>query len=557
MKTLKQYIALIDIKTRISCLIIIIIAALGSVLSAKWPMLLAEIYNIIERDSLSTVLGQIGIFAIVYLLSEAIQHLRRLTIDCTILRQESILRLNCLRKMLRMPAEYFSHSLSGEINARMNQSVSGFSQLIKLACNDVLPAILTSITVIMAVITNAPLSLSLVMLSYMVISIIISCFQIRSQNGMREKIMCQKNELDGMFCQSVQNIELVRGRSADQYEQMRLEPFVKRAQLTERRHHTVMSMFDIVKKALQVLTFSLLLLLCFVLTKQGKLSAGMTITVMLLFQQLFGPVETVYRCMDELASGITKANVLVQLFNAKEDPHFYGSDIIIPGESIASVRGCDIYIPGSQESGIIAHADDIEIYPRERVLLDGPTGCGKTSVVRSLIGYYPHKGRIMLSGTEVDSIHPCAIANYVLYVPQTAMFFKGSVRDNLMFGMMDKISDEKLIAAMKMACIYDELCNRHQVANPLDLVLDEGAKNLSAGQRQRLAIARVFINQYKLLILDEVTANLDIRTAKSVMENLEDYSRSLEAGILYISHDTEVKQRCDKSIVLTKVNNNC
>lgn len=557
MKTLKQYIALIDIKTRISCLIIIIIAALGSVLSAKWPMLLAEIYNIIERDSLSTVLGQIGIFAIVYLLSEAIQHLRRLTIDCTILRQESILRLNCLRKMLRMPAEYFSHSLSGEINARMNQSVSGFSQLIKLACNDVLPAILTSITVIVAVITNAPLSLSLVMLSYMVISIIISCFQIRSQNGMREKIMCQKNELDGMFCQSVQNIELVRGRSADQYEQMRLEPFVKRAQLTERRHHTVMSMFDIVKKALQVLTFSLLLLLCFVLTKQGKLSAGMTITVMLLFQQLFGPVETVYRCMDELASGITKANVLVQLFNAKEDPHFYGSDIIIPGESIASVRGCDIYIPGSQESGIIAHADDIEIYPRERVLLDGPTGCGKTSVVRALIGYYPHKGRIMLSGTAVDSIHPCAIANYVLYVPQTAMFFKGSVRDNLMFGMMDKISDEKLIAAMKMACIYDELCNRHQVSNPLDLVLDEGAKNLSAGQRQRLAIARVFINQYKLLILDEVTANLDIRTAKSVMENLEDYSRSLEAGILYISHDTEVKQRCDKSIVLTKVNNNC
>lgn len=553
MKTLKSYMALIDVKTKISCVIIIFIAAFSSLLAAKWPMLLSDIYNMIGKETFSTVLGAVGVFAAVYLLAEVIQHTRRLITDCMILQQESTLRLRCLRKMLRMPAEYFAHSLSGEINARMNQSVSGFSQLIKLACNDVFPAILTSVTVIVTVIAHAPLLLSLVMIGYMMISIVISFFQIRSQNGMREKIMHQKNELDGMFCQSVQNIELVRGRSADRYEQLRLEPFVRRTQSTERRHHTAMSLFDVVKKTLQVVTFALLLLTCFILTEQGELSAGMTITIMLLFQQLFGPVETVYRCMDELASGITKAKVLVELFQAEEDPHYSGSNTVPTSQSIASVKGCNVYIPGGEGSGAIAYADNLEIYPGERVLLDGPTGCGKTSVVRALIGYYPHCGMVRLSDAEVDSLHPSAIADYALYIPQTAMFFKGNIRDNLMFGFTEKVSDENLITAMKKAYLYEELKVRNPEVDPLDLVLDEGAKNLSAGQRQRLAIARVFIHQYKLLILDEVTANLDVTTATRVMESLESYSKELKAGILYISHDTEVKARCDKAVVLNKV----
>ena len=552
MKRLKQYTALIDIKTKISCFLIVGFAALGSLLAAKWPMLLSDIYGMIGNEGIGAMIGAIGIFAVVYLLSELIQHARRWMTDCMILRQESALRLKCLRKMLRMPADYFAHSLSGEINARMNQSVSGLTQLIKLACNDVIPAILTSVTVIVTVITNAPFLLSLIMMGYMTVSVIISIFQIHSQNGMRETIMHQKNELDGMFCQSVQNIELVRGRNADEYEQMRLEPFVKKTEATERRHHTVMSVFDILKKTLQIMTFAVLLLMCFLLTRRGELSDGMTITIMLLFQQLFGPVETVYRCMDELASGMTKAKVLVDLFNTEEDHHYYGSDMIPEGNSVASIKNCDVYVPDGKAKTVIAHADDIDIYPGERVLLDGPTGCGKTSVVRALIGYFPHQGIIRLSGAEVDSIHPRAIARYALYVPQTAMFFKGTVRDNLLFGITKEVSDTELIEAMKKACLYGDLQTRNPDFNPLDLVLDEGAKNLSAGQRQRLAIARVFIHQYKLLILDEVTANLDVKTSEHVMENLESHSKKLGAGILYISHDTEVKLRCDKSIVLAK-----
>lgn len=553
MKKVNKYLALIDWKTRIVCFIVIVAAAVGALLSARWPILLSNVYEMVGKSTLGEGMLAICVFAVVFFLAEVLNHIRRLITDCMILQQESTLRLRCLRKMLRMPAEYFAHSLSGEINARMNQSVSGFSQLIKLACNDVFPAILTSVTVIVTVITHAPLLLSFVMIGYMMISIVISFFQIRSQNGMREKIMHQKNELDGMFCQSVQNIELVRGRSADRYEQLRLEPFVRRTQSTERRHHTVMSVFDVVKKTLQVVTFALLLLTCFILTEQGELSAGMTITIMLLFQQLFGPVETVYRCMDELASGITKAKVLVDLFQAEEDPHYSGSNTVPTSQSIASVKGCNVYIPGGEGSGAIAYADNLEIYPGERVLLDGPTGCGKTSVVRALIGYYPHCGMVKLSDAEVDSLHPSAIADYALYIPQTAMFFKGNIRDNLMFGFTEKVSDENLITAMKKAYLYEELKVRNPEVDPLDLVLDEGAKNLSAGQRQRLAIARVFIHQYKLLILDEVTANLDVTTAARVMESLESYSKELKAGILYISHDTEVKARCDKAVVLNKV----
>ncbi len=554
MKKIRRFISLIDLKIKMFCLLVVLLAGVGAVLSAKWPLLLSNIYSSLENFTLKDGLFAILIFATIYLLAEMINHIRRLITDCMLLKQESSLRLRCLQKMLRMPVEYFENSLSGEINARMNQSVLGFSQLIKLACNDVIPAILTSITVIVTVICNAPLYLALIMLGYMLVSIIISYFQIRSQNGMRETIMHKKNQLDGKFCQSVQNIELVRGRNADAYEKERLTPFANSAEKTERTHHTVMSFFDIVKKFIQIMTFSGLLITCLYMVKNGELKPGMTVTIILLFQQLFGPVETVYRCMDEIASGITKAKVIVDLFEADEDMHYSGSvNIESHNTPIVALKNCNVYAPSGKDQKSIATIGELEVYPNEKVLLDGRTGSGKSSIVRAIVGYFPHHGTIKLNDTNVDDIHPSAIAEHILYIPQIPMFFSGTIRDNLKFGISQEVFDETLVAALKRGSLFEELRNRNPNINPLDIILDEGAKNLSAGQRQRLSLARVFVHRYKLLILDEVTANLDVATAGHVMDELEQYSQEINAGILYISHETEVKARCDRAIMIQRL----
>ncbi len=560
---MKKYLSLMSKGTKVKCLGVIVLALIGAILASIWPVRLGVLYTDIAGGNIS--LAAQGIlcivqFGMIYLVAECITILRRVLLDCIIAGHEAQMHETSIEKLLKMPVAYYDDGLSGEKTAQLNQGVSGLSQLIKITCNDIFATVLTAICTLVQVVINAPLLLAGIMLLYLVSTVLISAFQIRSQNGIRENIITQKNALDGQICQSISNLELIRSMNACDYEKKRLNPDIWHICVTEKKHHRYMGTFDSLKQVCKIVFQVAILLLSILMITNGKMSAGTVITVCLLFQQLVKPIDEVYRFMDETATAVVKAKVLIELTDSGSDPIFGVSDNEIQTLDSDIVLN-EVVITEPKRRKRLSYYPQLRIPGNSIVAVRGESGCGKTTLMRCLNRFYPYiAGNITLFGQDLDFYSQKKLTDNLVYVPQKAFFFAGTVRDNLKYGVDRHVSDAEMVNALRKACLFDvllykvskksnvDICDDYEVLN---YVVGEAGKGLSGGEGQRLAIARAFLRKPKLYIFDESTANLDQNTASMILDQIENHAREINAGVIYISHDENVVKRC-KEVVWIK-----
>lgn len=554
---MKKYLSIMSNKTKFKCTGVVILAFVSSLLASVWPVRLGELYTNISNGTISTIVQgaqAVITFGLIYLSAECITIIRRVALDCIIASHESEVREYSIEKLLKMPVSYYSGCLSGEKTAQLNQGVAGFSQLIKIMCNDVFATILTAVCTLVQVFLNAPVLMVGIMLLYLVLTVIISVFQIRSQNGIRESIVSQKNALDGQICQSISNLELIRGMNAEEYEKKRLLPSILNISRTEKKHHRYMGSFDCLKQLCKIFFQVVILATSIFLISHGKMSEGSVISVCLLFQQLVKPIDEVYRFMDETASSVIKAKALLEVAASPSDEIFeiHSSEVNANGHDI---RVEDVVVTNPEKDLPLAWYEDIVIPGGEVIALQGPNGCGKSSLIRCLNRYYPHtQGKITLFGKEQELFDQKQLTHMLYYTPQTSFFIAGTVRENLVYGIDRTVSDEELIAALQSVHLvgddHNDTVIRIDPKEALVCMIGEKADELSGGMKQRLSLARAFLRHPKLYVFDEITANLDKDAINYVLTNIELHAKKIGAGIVYITHDQKVVDRCDRVMVL-------
>lgn len=554
---MKKYLSIMSKKTKIKCLGVIILAFVSSFLASVWPVRLGELYTNISNGTIRTIAqGATAVitFGLIYFSAECITIIRRVMLDCVVASHESEVRELSIGKLLKMPVSYYSGCLSGEKTAQLNQGVAGFSQLIKIMCNDIFSTVLTAICTLVQVLLNAPLVMVAIMIAYLVITVIISAFQIKSQNGIRENIVGQKNSLDGQICQSITNLELIRGMNAEDYERKRLVPSILNIKKTEKKHHVYMGSFDCLKQSCKILFQVIILAASIILIANGTMTAGSVITVCLLFQQLVKPIDEVYRFMDETASSAIKAKALLEVANSPTDTIFEicPSNKIINGDDIIIEN---VVVTNPEKDTPIAQYDNMVIPGGKIVALQGPNGCGKTSLIRCLNRYYPHiQGEIILFGKPQEQFDQKQLTDMLYYSPQLSFFIAGTIRENLLYGIKREVDDNELISALNKVHLVGTGHNDTVIStdpkDALNYIISEKADELSGGMKQRLSLARAFLRNPKLFIFDEITANLDKEATNYVLSNIESYAKDIGAGIIYISHDEQVVRRCDMVITL-------
>lgn len=561
---MNRYLKLMTNKTKLKCMGIIVLAMISSVLASIWPVKLGELYTEISGGGITGIsqgVVAIATFGLIYFAAECITILRRVLLDCIIATHEAEIRETSVEKLLKMPVSYYAGCLSGEKTAQLNQGVAGLSQLIKILCNDIVATVLTAACTLIQVVLKAPLAMAGIMLLYLATTLLVSVFQIRSQNGIRENIIKQKNSLDGQICQSISNLELIRSMDAEEYERIRLQPAIHKVSATEKKHHRYMGSFDCVKQFCKIAFQVIILFASIIMVANGKMSAGAVISVCMLFQQLIKPIDEVYRFMDETASSVVKAKVLTEvmdsgedsIFSVKTEAHSYSENDIV-------LR--DVAIKNPEKNKTLAYYDRLCIPGNKVVALSGESGCGKTTMIRSLTRYYPYtSGAISVFGNDLDMYSQRELTDKLCYLPQKAFFFAGTIRDNLVYGIERTVTDEEMRSALRKACLLDALIekvSKHSTTTVDDILsyeIGEGGTGLSGGECQRLSLARAFLRKPKLYIFDESTANLDAVTADKVLTNIEEYAKAIKAGVVYISHDKNVVDRCDTVIhVDNKVN---
>ncbi|WP_320779961.1 ABC transporter ATP-binding protein [Streptomyces sp. CRN 30] len=194
-----------------------------------------------------------------------------------------------------------------------------------------------------------------------------------------------------------------------------------------------------------------------------------------------------------------------------------------------------------------AAVDDftLDVAPGETVALVGASGAGKSTVLNLVIGFLrPTSGRLLLDGTDMNTLDLRTYRRFVSVVPQESILFDGTVRENVAYGMDD--ADEETVRAALRDANALEFVDR--LPRGLDTLVGEHGARLSGGQRQRLAIARALIRDPRVLILDEATSALDTRSEALVQEALARLLRGRTTFV--VAHRLSTVRGADRIVVM-------
>jgi ATP-binding cassette subfamily B protein len=270
----------------------------------------------------------------------------------------------------------------------------------------------------------------------------------------------------------------------------------------------------------------------------GILTLGELLLVMAYLAQLYGPMETVSKKVADLQASLVGAErafaLLDEAPDVRERPD---ARPLARAEGAVTFRDVSFAYPDNPP---VLHHVSFTVEPGTRVGIEGTTGAGKTTLVSLLTRFYdPTAGQILLDGVDLRDYRLADLRHQFAIVLQDAVLFSATVADNIAYARPDA-TDAEIIAAAKAANAHDFISRLPQ---GYETLVGERGMRLSGGERQRLALARAFLKDAPLLILDEPTSSVDSRTEGLIMDALERLMRGRTTFI--IAHRLSTLASCD------------
>ncbi len=430
------------------------------------------------------------------------------------------LRQDIEHKLHRLPLQYFDANARGDIISRTTNDVDNIQAALQQAFVASIGAIvkIITVTIIMFVLSWHLALISLLALP--LAAILMGVIGVPAGRLYRKQ-WAATGELNTHIEESFSGHELIR--NFNQNAAMSEQFFARNQALrnTAIKAQTLSGIFMPATSFVQYLVFVLTAIIGALKVLSGTMTVGSIITFINYSKQFSEPVGEISSMSAMIQSGVASAERVFALLDSseltEEATSYSASDSRLADKNLP-VTGKVCF----QQVDFSYHPDkslikdlSLTVEPGQTVAIVGPTGAGKTTLINLIMRFYEvNAGKITLDGIDIRDIPRSQLRQQIGMVLQDAFLFTGTIRENIRYGNLEA-SDEQVVEAAK-ATMVDHFVRL--LPDGYDTVLTENATTLSAGERQLLTIARAFIANPSLLILDEATSSVDTRTEVLVQQ---------------------------------------
>ena len=430
-----------------------------------------------------------------YLLNDVVQG--------TVLRMRSEVE----DKVHRLPLGYFDKQPRGELLSRVTNDIDNVSQTLQQTMSQLLNSLLTVVAVLVMMFYISPL-LAMVALVSVPISMFVTGAVMKRSQGMFIQQWRRTGTLNAHIEETFSGHSIVKvfGRQAEA-ERVFAE---QNDELYEASYGAqfVSGLIMPIMMFVGNLNYVVIAVLGGLRVASGTMSLGDVQAFIQYSRQFTQPLTQVASMINLLQSGVASAERVFELLDAPEEVEEEHGRSAALEDAHGEVRFEDVSFSYDPERPLISGLS-LVAQPGSTVAIVGPTGAGKTTMVNLVMRFYdPQSGRILIDGVDIASIPRGALRSRIGMVLQDTWLFAGSIRDNIAYGRPGATEEQILEAAR--ATFVDRFV--HSLPDGYDTVIDEDGSNLSAGERQLVTIARAFLSDPALLILDEATSSVDTRT---------------------------------------------
>ena len=279
-----------------------------------------------------------------------------------------------------------------------------------------------------------------------------------------------------------------------------------------------------------------------ILTGSSTITVGIIFTFLIYLRNFTGPINNVLNLINTLQLSLASAERVFEVIDERPEQDVPGAVTVKTTTGHVEFEHVDFaYEPGRQ----ILHDINLVAEPGQTIALVGATGAGKTTIMNLLTNLYPlQTGRVLLDGRDVTTIRRADLRHLITVVQQEPYMFQLSIRENIRLGRADATDDDVVLAAQRAHA--DGFIR--QLKDGYDTVLSENAHNISQGQRQLLSIARAFIAEAPVLVLDEATASIDSNTEADVQRAMTGLMKGKTSFV--IAHRLSTIRHADQILVI-------
>ncbi len=450
-----------------------------------------------------------------------------------------------IRHSLALPFQTFEDQRSGETLGKLQKVRSDVERFIAAAVNMVFTT-LVGVIFVMVYAWKAHWAIAPAFFLTVPVLAVLSSVLSRRIKIIQKVIVAETTALAGATTESLRNIELVKSLGLAKQEERRLNATTEKIlKLELKKVRYLRSLSFIQGTAVNFLRTCILFLMLYLIF-QKQITVGQFFSLLIYSFFIFGPLQELGNVINIFRETEASLANFDEIFRIPVDPRPVDPVTV---DDLRTLGFDDVSFTHATAAAPALAGVSFQVQRGETIAFVGPSGAGKTTLVKLLVGLYrPGTGRILYNSVSSERVDLDRFRERIGFVTQDAQLFSGTIRENLQF-VRPEATDAQCLDVLRRAAANSLLVRADQ---GLDTVIGEGGMKISGGEKQRLSIARALLRDPQLLVFDEATSSLDSLTEEEISRTMRDVAEAADVITVLIAHRLSTVLHADRIYVLER-----